>query len=407
MPMTFPELTEVEGRIAERQKRVADLLAEAKNDRGELDPKLVKSTSDFVGDVRALNDELADLAVKRADLREVAKAAEANAQWDASGRADLGPGEPGGGEPRGRKSVGELFAESKAGTDLKGRDVELPDFDLKATFDTATGWAPETTRGPRVVDFATRPLELLDLIPTVPTGQAAITYMEETTFTNAAAETAEGATKPEAALALTERPSPVRKIPVWIPVTDETLEDTPRVMAYLNNRLPFMVYQRLEGQIIAGNGTAPNLRGVLNTAGIQTQAKGTDPVPDAVLKAATKVRVVGQAMPDAAVFHPYDWQDIRLLRTADGIYIWGNPSEAGPPFIWGLRALQVQAMTENTAVVGDWGNFSELAMRKGMTVKVSDSHADFFVTNKQAVRAEIRAAVTFYRPAAFCSVTGI
>jgi HK97 family phage major capsid protein len=86
--------------------------------------------------------------------------------------------------------------------------------------------------------------------------------MEETTFTNSAAETAEGGTYPESALALTERSTPVQKITTFIPVTDEQLEDVPQIQGYLNNRLPFMVRQRLDLQILTGNGTTPNLRGL-------------------------------------------------------------------------------------------------------------------------------------------------
>jgi HK97 family phage major capsid protein len=105
--------------------------------------------------------------------------------------------------------------------------------------------------------------------------------------------------------------------------------------------------------------------------------------------------------------HPNDWQDIRLLRTADGIYIWGNPSDAGPERIWGLRVAMAQASTENTAIVGDFANFSELAVRSGIDVQVSNSHSTYFVEGKVAVRADIRAAFVVYRPSAFCTVTGI
>jgi HK97 family phage major capsid protein len=251
-----------------------------------------------------------------------------------------------------------------------------------------------------------RPVQLVPLVPQRNTGVAAFTYMEETTFTNAAAETAEGSAKPEATLALTERTANVRKIPVWIPVTQEQLEDVEGIREYLDNRLGFMVMQRLDAQMVSGNGTPPNLRGLLNVSGIQTQAKGADPTPDAIYKAMTKVRVTGQAIPDVVVMHPNDWQDVRLLRTADGVYIWGNPSEAGPERIWSLPVAQVQAATENTGIVFD-STFTELAWRKGMTVRVSDSHGTYFVENKLAVLAEIRVAWTVYRPTAVCSVTGI
>lgn len=413
----FPALEELEGKIETKSKVLAQVFAEAGPD---IDLSQVKSLSGDsmakVEEIRKMNAELDDLGQQRDELAQVQKAA--NRVRTAGSRPE-GSGAERGSEPdagramyeqnRQQKSVGQLFAESKA---YKGRtggvgpEAKL-DIELKTLMTTSAGWAPENTRTGRVVDFATRPIQVTDLIPASTTSQNAVVYMEETTFTNAAVETAEAGTYQEAALALTEQSSTVRKIAVFIPVTDEQLEDEPQVRGYIDNRLPFMLRQRLDSQILNGNGTSPNLRGILNVVGIQTQAKGTDPVPDAVYKAMTKVRVTGRAMPNGVVMHPNDWQDIRLLRTADGIYIWGNPSDVGPERIWGLQVAQSDAITENTALVGDFANYSELATRRGIDVQVSNSHGTYFIEGKQAMRADLRAALVVYRPAAFCTVTGV
>lgn len=405
MPTAFPALADAQGRLKAQQDKLGAIFAEA----GET-IDLTKVTS-LDGDtkakadaIRALNDELTDLGKEVDGLLAVQKAAERAER--AEGGTESGDGATETGTRGGAtKSLGALFADSEARRN-KGRDATL-DIDTKTLFQRTAGWTPEVTRGPRVIDAVTRPIQVLDLIPTTPTSQSAVKYMEETTFTNAAAERAEGGAYAEAALALTEKTSVVQSIGVWLPVTDEQLEDETRVEAYVDNRLPFMIRQRLDGQVLAGNGTDPNLRGILNVVGIQTQAKGADPVPDAVYKALTKVRVTGRALPNATLFHPNDWQDVRLLRTADGIYIWGSPSEAGPERIWGLQVVQADALTENTGLVGDFANFSELAIRRGVDVKVTDAHSDFFVNGKQAIRANLRAAFVVYRPAAFCTVTGI
>ena len=199
----------------------------------------------------------------------------------------------------------------------------------------------------------------------------------------------------------------MRQIAVWIPVTDEQMRDVSYISGYVNNRLTLMLRQRLSSQLIVGNGVAPNLEGLLTNASVQTQAKGADPTPDAIYKAMTAIRVTGRAEPNATVWHPNDWQDIRLLRTADGIYIWGSPADPGPERIWGLQVIQDTAETENTALVGDFANFCELVMRQDIEFEVSNSHASYFIQFIQAIRASVRAAFPIYRPTAFCKVTGI
>ena len=408
--MSKKKIKELHEKLAAKQKEVADVFAEAGED---LDMDLVKSLGDELDSkakvawIQAKNDEMVSIKDEIDELVTLVtaddnqKAADEYLNKPAGGRSLVLAG--GGVEER--KSMGELFVESDA-YENKGASAEL-DLDVKADFETTAGWAPETTRTGRVVDIVTQPIEIIDLVSSVPTDQSAVVYMEETTFTNTAAETAEGGTFPEATLVLTERSSPVRKIAVFLPITDEQLEDVGQASAYVNNRLPFMVRQRLQTQMINGDGIAPNLEGIVNVTGIQTYALAAEPVPDAIHRGITLVRVVGRSEPDAIGMHPNDWQDVRLLRTADGIYIMGNPSDAVVPRLWGLPVSVSTTFGENTALVGAYREFAELATKRGIEVKVSDSHGTFFIEGKQAIRADMRVALTVYRPAAFCTVTGI
>lgn len=411
MTTAFPALVEVEGEISKVQKDLGTVFAEAGDTIDLTKVKHVKgNTYEIAAQIRAWNDELTDKSKKRDDLLATQKAAE---------RAKTAPGDGNGeggahvdkvtDQQRDQKSFGRLFVESKALKEREGSQgpVATLDIELKTLLTTSAGWAPETLRNGVVVPYATRPIQVVDLIPQTTTTQTAVVYMEETTFTNAAAETSEAGTFPEAALAFTQRSSSVRKVSVFLPMTDEQLEDVPQAQGVIDNRLPFMIRQRLDSQIISGDGSAPNLRGVMNVAGIQTQAKSSDPVPDALYKALIKVEVTGQAFANLVIMHPNDWQTVRLLRTADGIYIWGNPSDSGPERIWGLTVARAQAATAGTAIVGDWANFAELSVKRGIDVQVSNSHSTFFIEGKQAVRADMRAALVFYRPAAFCTVTGL
>jgi HK97 family phage major capsid protein len=326
--------------------------------------------------------------------------------FDAPGGNGIAP------SPAAMKSLGRQFIESRAFKEYdtgtkKSPTAEFADFDVKTLFDTGTGWAPQAVRIPRLVDFALRRPVVGDLMPQGTTTQIAIVYMEETTFTNNAAAVAEGATKPEAALALTERTAPVRKIAVTLPVTDELMMDVPALEGYIDARLATMIQLKEEDYLLNGTGVAPQITGILNNANLQTQAKGADPTPTAVYKAIVKIQTTAFSEPSGYVTHPLDWQDIVTLQDTTGRYIWGDPSAVTIQRIWGLPVISTTAMTQNTGLVGDFAMGAMIFRRTGLTMEVTNSNEDDFKKNILRIRAEERLALAVWRGAAFCQVTGI
>lgn len=320
------------------------------------------------------------------------------------------PGTPLTDEPR---SFGQLVMDTKSFREgLAGLDEMHPvvktvaDVSLKTLMQTSAGWQPRVGNGDRTVDKVVRPVQVLDFIPSAPTDQFEIAFMEETTRTQNEAELAEAAVYAEDAFVFTRRNSVVRKIGAQIPVTDEQLQDEPGMRALLDNRLRFGLLARLDQQVLVGDGTPPNLQGIFTVSGIQTQAKGADPAANAIFKAMTLVRITGRAAPDLVVMHGTDWQNIRLAQNAQGDYQFGPPSAVGEDTLWGLRVVQSEALTAGNAIVGSFGQYCQLRERKGIEV-AAGYIGDQFKEGKVTLRGDTRQAFVIYRGAAFCKVTGL
>jgi HK97 family phage major capsid protein len=280
-------------------------------------------------------------------------------------------------------------------------------------------------RMPGFVDILQRQLTLLDLIPTSQTTSNTIEYVKENAYTNNAVEVAEATattgttgTKPESVLNFSLATSPVSTIAHWIPVTNAMLADAPQIRGVIDNRLIYGLNQRLETEILGGNGTPPNLTGITATAGVQAVGLaagatygGQATVVDAAYAAMVQVQVTGLANPNAFVFNPIDWAAVRLSRENAatgtlGAYVYGPPSVAGPMVLWGRPVVEAIGMTQNTALCADFQMATMLFDREQAAIRVGTIN-DQFVRNMQTVLAELRAAFVVFRPTAICQITGV
>jgi len=383
-----------------------------------------KYTSEQKEEIKSRNDELAELVE---DLNiEKKKLANAKAiEEDSKPVAEM----PLAGKSAEFKTVGEQFVQTDAYKNymeggVKGVDSHI---ETKTTL-TTTGYPPEVLRQPGILETALRdPNAVISLFDVINTDQNAFSYLEETTFTNNAAEAAEGSAVGEAALAFTEQTEAIRKMGIFIPVTDELLADESGIQGYINSRLQTMIRLRLDNQLLNGDGTAPNLEGILDAGKASVGSTdyssyaGTLGKIGALYGAITDIRVNAFTEPDAIVMHPSDWNDVVTSVGADfagtsgagyteksPLFVAAGGMGAGPSAqIWGLKVVPTTAIAAGTVLVGKFGGgeAANLVMRQGMELAVSDSHSDFFIKNQLAIRATMRVGFPVYREAAFHKIT--
>jgi HK97 family phage major capsid protein len=251
------------------------------------------------------------------------------------------------------------------------------------------------------------------VIPTRPAESDVVSYIRQTLATHAAAPVAAHGTKPESTYELTRVDAPVRVIAHVLSGIDRSLlADQDSLEDFLDVQMRTGVLLAEQAQILNGDGTGINLRGILNTVGIATVAKGgAEPRAEAIRRAITQVQLAFLE-PTAIAIHPTDLQELRLEKDADGAFLLGpagGPGGAGDPdMLFGqLRVISTAVMPLGTALVGAFAEGATIYEREDATVAISESHGDQFVKNEVTVRAESRITLAVERPAAFCSVTAI
>lgn len=303
------------------------------------------------------------------------------------------------------ESWGEQFVKSAQYSDFAGGRLGKMRVELKNTLTGSdTNVAP--ARMPGIVGGAVQPLTLEAFLPSVTTNSNAIEFTKENAFTNNAAEAAEGASKAESALTWTLVNMPVSTVAHWIKISRQLASDNVALAAYVNTRMAYGVNRKVETQLVSGDGTAPNISGILDTGNFTAHG-----IADADLGSTLKKLVLIRKMiaasasagfpADAILLNPIDWAaiEIDLMVTAAGQTLY-SVTDGGQPRLFGIPVIQSVGMTADNVAVGAFGQAYMIHNREGVTVEMSDSDSDNFTKNLITIRAERRLALATERPAA-------
>ena len=321
----------------------------------------------------------------------------------------------GGGDQR--KSLGQIVADSEVCKSYKGGVAELGAMNAslfrKAAITSAAASAGTLIQPHRaeIVMGAELPLSIRDLFQQVSIATNAVEWVREKLFTNnAGSQNGEGTAYGESGLTFEKASSPVETLGHWIPISRQVLADAGMLQGLVDGKLRYGLKLKEEAQILFGDGTNGTLHGLVPQATAFSKV-GMPAVPaggvahtqlDYLRWAFLQVARAGYPATFAALSLE-DWATIQMMKTTDGAYIFGTPTDGAAPRVWGKQVVESHALTAGDFLAGS-GFAATLYDREEVSVRVAEQHADFAIKNMVALICDERLAFTVERPAAI--VTG-
>lgn len=376
--------TELDGRISKLQDEMKSGLVDATTKAAYQDA--VEKVAKHEKSLERLNAEVTELAQKAANLQ---------------------------GGAQQRKSLGQLAAESEVCKTYRGGNAELVTMNAplfgKAAVTSAAASAGVLIQPHQagIIMGPEQPLTVRDLFQAVSISSNAIEWVQEKLFTNnAGPQNGEGTAKPESGITFEKKTSAVETLAHWIPASRQVLADAPQLQGLIDGRLRFGLKLKEDAALLYGDGTNGNLLGAVpqatafSSTGMPTVPSG-GPAHTSIDYLRWAFLQVSQAMYPAtfAVMSLEDWAKIQMLKTTDGAYIFGTPTDGAAPRVWGKQVVESHGMAAGEFLAGS-GFAATVYDREEVTVRVAEQHADFFVKNMVAILCEERLGFTVERPAA-------
>lgn len=297
------------------------------------------------------------------------------------------------------KDAGMTFAQAKA------VGFETPEFkaasDPQLTTDEGTdgtGYAPYLEQIDAAVHEHRRPLTILSIIGQGTMSGQVLKYPVYGKLEHDKLMTAEGKE-----IAKSHMPAPewvtdkIGKAGVMWDVSEEMMEDLPYVVSDINEENGYAMDVELEDQVLNGDGTGDNVKGIMLRIPGDSAVGADDPrtVPDRIFHAKMMVFTNTGFQADGLVISPDDYEVLRTMKNADGDYYGGGfflPSYEGTGVMyvantpWGLPTVVTPAVAAGECLVGAFRMSVKFLAKGGRKFKTTNSDASKFAqdmtTNK-------------------------
>ena len=298
------------------------------------------------------------------------------------------------------ETAGAEFIKSEQFKRLVAGESQIARLEIKNTVTSGTTTVfPQQNQAIIGGDF--KPLTIRQLLRSVPVSSNAVYSLREASWTNNAAEVSQGAAKPESALTMEQYNVTIQTVAHFIKVTNQLLADAPAVMAYIDTRLRDGLAQRIDAQLLNGNGTSPNLSGITDSGNYTAYtATSGDLLFDALNRAKYALWAKGY-MPDAVIVNPADWGAAERTRegAGTGMYLAGLPGTLANANPFGVRIVLSANMTQGKFAIGAFDQAAVVYDRQASVVEMGFVNDDFS-KNLVTIRNESRLALAVEKPSA-------
>lgn len=298
-------------------------------------------------------------------------------------------------------SAGAEFVKSEQFKQLMAGQTQRARIEVKNTV-TSGSTTVFPQQNPAIIRGNFLPLTIRELFRSIPVASNMVNSLREASWTNDAAEASQGAAKAESDVTFEQYNVPITTVAHWIKVSNQLLADAPAITAYIDTRLRDGLAQRIDAQLLNGNGSSPNLSGLTDSGNYTAYtATSDDLLVDAINRAKYALWATGN-MPDTVIVNPADWGAMERTRETytggKGEYLYGMPGMAAGTNPFGLRVVVSNNMTLGKFLVGAIDASCVLYTRQGATVEMGYVNADF-TNNLVTIRAEERLGLGVERPA--------
>ena len=304
-------------------------------------------------------------------------------------------------QPVASMTAGEEFVKSEQFKALVTGQLQRARLEVKNTVvSNSTTVFPQQQPGVIRGNFA--PLTIREIFRVIPVTSNMVNSLREASWTNSAAEVSQGAAKPESDITFEQYNVPITTVAHWLKVSNQLLADAPAIMAYIDTRARDGLAQRIDAQLLNGNGTSPNLSGLTDSGNFTAYtANSGDLLVDAINRAKWQLWASGN-VPDVVIVNPADWGTMERTReyvATGGAYLYGMPGDSAGLNPFGVRVVISNNMTPGKFLIGALNTSAVLYTRSGAVVEMGYVNDDF-TKNLVTIRVEERLGLGVERPAA-------
>lgn len=284
--------------------------------------------------------------------------------------------------------------------------------ELKDPGDMTTGNVDGTRYGqvmaPGIIEPNKRKVHVRSLLPVGSAGPGnTYTFMrEEGEGEGAIAPTAETGTKPQFDLDLKEATVKFEWIAGWLRVTRKAMNNIPGFLSYLNSRLPEKLLRAEDKQLLVGDGTSPNISGIMDSGNFTAADSDATILIEALIDSIAQLEDDEERNATAILLRPRAYYGFFKNKAEDsGVY--DLPKNVtfvnGQLYISGVPVYASTAMSKDAAgseqnkyIVGDFEMGAQLLIQNGMRIEFFEQDGTNVRENKITVRIEESVAFPIY-----------